>query len=246
MSLPCPVPILFSKGRPFEQALAQALISQDQGVATELQGRLADIRPPTGDTDLSVVAWQGACFVYCASNRIPVKLLHKNPRSTEGGVDIQEAAFAVSLATGVLLERVRQERALLARETRAERTGYVCGRPPYGYRIEGGEFAIDPQQRNAVLFIFEKVREGLPWVDLIRALSSKFSDHGPIKGRPQYWDRVKLRRILEHARLYCLGEYTGGRVKAPVTIPSLAFLPASWIDTQSKSRPPARKASPCP
>ena len=100
MSLPCPVPILVSKGRPFEQALAQALISQDQGVATELQGRLADIRPPTGDTDLSVVAWQGACFVYCASNRIPVKLLHKNPRSTEGGVDIQEAAFAVSLATG--------------------------------------------------------------------------------------------------------------------------------------------------
>lgn len=239
-----PVTIFFTKKRPFEQALALALVGKDQGQPPcYLHGRLKDIVPPADAVGVSLNAWQGACLVYCASNQIEVVLLAKPKRPQPGDVDIQKAAMDVSQATCLLADRVRQERSRIVRQTRAERTGYVCGRPPYGYRVESGEFAIDPKQRDAVEFIFNQVRRDASLSELLRSMLLLFPDHGPVKGRPQFWDRVKIKRILSHARLYCLGEYTGGRINTPITIPALAFLPAAWADTSPQSRPSARKAT---
>jgi len=238
-------PLLFSRRCPFEAALARALILRDKGERATIQGKLADITPPASAGTLSLKAWQGACLVYCATNQIDVTLVPKLKRQPGGAVDIQEAAFAVSQATGVLIERIRYEKSKISREIRAERTGYVCGRPPYGYRVVGGEFEIHPHQRHAVRYVFERIRARSTWGGLLASLKAgDFSKQEPTSSQPQFWDRVKIRRILKHARLYCLGEYSGGRMKSPVTIPSLSFLPADWLNTPTQSRPTALKESP--
>lgn len=235
--------VCFSVKCPFEQALAAALSVRDSGRRVFLSGKLLHITPPDGIDKIELNAWQGACLLYCASNQIEVALHATRGHPEARAVDFQKAAFAVSLATGILIERVRQERSKIARETRAERTGYVCGRPPYGYRVVDGEFAIDPAQKEAVVFIFQSVSADEPLNQIVSELKQHFGYGGPVRGRPQFWDRVKIRRILNHARLYCLGEYTGGRVKSPVTIPELAFLPTSWL-TSVQTRPKAQKDSP--
>ena len=127
------------------------------------------------------------------------------------------ASKALDIAIKDIQNRERKERT----EKRATDTGYVCGRPPYGYKAVGGQLVIRPEQAAAIKLIFQTIRGGGSGYQCLAALKKA-------KARG-YWDGVKVRRILRHSRLYCLGECSF-REKT-VVLPDLAFLPTDWVDT---------------
>jgi len=102
------------------------------------------------------------------------------------------------------------------------------GRPPYGYHMEEGKMVVDQNKSEAVRFIFQQIRNGVSSSELLIDLKKKFKIF-PGDKKKQFWDKVKLRRIIEKARLYCLGEY---QVEGTIlTTKNLAFLPSDWADT---------------
>lgn len=103
------------------------------------------------------------------------------------------------------------------------------GRPPYGYHMVNGELEVDEERADAVKLVFSLLREGTQPCDILEELREKFLLL-PGDEKPQFWDHVKLRRIVEKARLYCLGEYraSDGTI---MSIEKLAFLPPEWVDT---------------
>lgn len=151
------------------------------------------------------------------------------------------------LATAILRKYDRASKALdtairemqaVERQARAEQkalsSGYVGGRPPYGYRAINGQLIKDSRQAESVKLIFKSMRDGSSGYMILTALKE-----AKAKG---YWDGVKVRRILRHARLYCLGECTF-RGKT-VTVPDLAFLPADWVDTYTPCAAATSKDTP--
>lgn len=102
------------------------------------------------------------------------------------------------------------------------------GRPPYGYHTVNGEMEVETVNAEAVSFIFQRLREGTSPFELINELRDKFKKVPGAK-KNQFWDYVKLRRIIQKARLYCLGEYQAEG--ETVTLQKLAFLPPEWVDT---------------
>ena len=132
----------------------------------------------------------------------------------------ERAKTAMDQAIKDMQSKDRQEKAV----KRAIETGYVCGRPPYGYHAINGGLVHNQKQGEAVRLIFTTIRKGGSGYDVLTALKESKA-----KG---YWDGVKIRRILKHSRLYCLGECTF-RGKT-VTIPDLAFLPPEWAGTKSR------------
>lgn len=103
------------------------------------------------------------------------------------------------------------------------------GRPPYGYHMVKGELEVEPERAKAIRYIFERVRQGAIPKEVIDELKAKF---GVMPGdtKPQFWDHIKLRRIVKRSRLYCLGEYQASD-GTKMTISKLAFLPPEWVDT---------------
>lgn len=115
---------------------------------------------------------------------------------------------------------------------------YICGRPPYGYRVVDGKLVPEPQQQEAVKLAFKMADRGCSLPKIVEALQHK---HGRgSDGKSQFWDRVKLRRIWSHVRLYTKGEYaTTGQV---VRIPDLAFMDEAYA-LVAYPTPPGRAAA---
>ncbi len=128
------------------------------------------------------------------------------------------------------LARLRSRRKVGAR---SKEPGYVYGRPPYGYRVVNGHMEPDAERIDLVKTAFECLREGMTVTDAALALQAL--DMGR-DGKKEFWDPVKIRRILKHAALYCLGEYTSPTGEV-VRLPSLAILPRSWVGVAANRMP---------
>lgn len=135
---------------------------------------------------------------------------------------------------------------------------YVCGRPPFGYRVQDKQLHVHLDQAADVTRVFDMIRRKNPIrtvVEVMQALELKkpkpTSEDVPVgkrktgpfgkarKPKAPFWDRKKIARILEHAPLYCTGLYKirGRRM----TLPNLVFLPPGWADT-AVAVPPAAAA----
>lgn len=116
---------------------------------------------------------------------------------------------------------------------------YVCGRPPYGYRVVDGMLAAQPKQQEAVKLAFQMAEKGWALRYIVAALQSDFGKTPD--GKPQFWDRVKLKRIWSHVQLYTHGRYqtAGGPV---LQLPSLAFMQDAYAEVPYPS-PPVRAAA---
>jgi hypothetical protein len=216
----------------FEAAVARALNAKDAGEPVALVCRLSDIqRPQVEQAVFSAAEWRGACLAYLDTHGIELLKLKDPVSPSPAAVRIEDVVKSIQIASNTLTERVRVARLNQRRLVRAAERGYVSGRPPYGYRAIDGDFAVFKPQAAAVRFIFDQIRMGRPMASLVKDVRSRFQGHGYIAGQRQFWDRVKIRRILSRARLYCLGEYLCQGSTTPVHLPHLAFLPPAWAST---------------
>jgi hypothetical protein len=214
----------------FEAAVARTVALRERNEQATLLLNPSDLHPAKDDVQISNQEWSEACIAFLDTNSITYVIQGKQAASPRKSVS--EAISGFIRATKRVTERVRamltSERQLI----RAKVDGYLCGRPPYGYSIVDGKFAINEEQAAAVKFIFTRVRAGDNPTELTSKLTAEYAIGGVIKGKAQFWDRVKVRRILKNARLYCLGEYCGGRLTKPVYLPGNAFLPPEWVGTR--------------
>ena len=84
-----------------------------------------------------------------------------------------------------------------------------------------GKLAPNAKQQEAVSLAFSMAEHGSSLRDIVAALQSK---HGrDSDGKAQFWDRVKLKRVWSHVRLYTQGQYqiAGGSI---LHLPDLAFM----------------------
>lgn len=211
-------------------ATVRALEDTTDGLVAAVGGCLDDIVLPSDHEGFGVVEWQESWLQYLQEHRVALVMLPGAP-PTSAGATTASIIRSYNRASEVLAASIRKVQSEQRRAAKKEAGGYICGRPPYGYLVKGGSFVVNGPQSRAVTFIFEELRKGSTLADLIASLKRKHATGGIIAGKQQFWDRVKIRRILSHARLYCLGQYHGGRGE-PLHLPDLAFLPAEWIDTQ--------------
>lgn len=141
-----------------------------------------------------------------------------------------KAGGSVDLASNVI-RKYHRAFTTLTELLRSRTTSHAkkYGRPPYGYHTVKGEMEVDKTQAKAVELIFQAVREGIPPLKILEDLRKKFKCL-PGEEKPQFWDHVKLRRIINKRRLYCLGEYRANDGRT-VVVKNLAFLPPEWVDT---------------
>lgn len=219
----------------FLQATVRALAETSKGEVAAVAGSLADVALPVKHEGFGIVEWQESWLAYLVAHHIAFLPLASEPSSSTG-----QAASIIrgyNRASGVLAEAVRKIQAEQRRGRKQAEGGYICGRPPYGYTVDDGSFVVNKTQAKAVRFIFAQIRKGEKIADIIKQLRVGHRKGGLIPRKRQYWDRVKVRRILEHRRLYCLGEYAGGRGHHSRS-PDLAFLPKKWVDTHPTPKSP--------
>ncbi len=225
----------------FLEATVKATDAISEGEIAAVAGCLDDVVLPPEHEGFGEIEWRESWLAHLEQSKVAFLPL-KSERSTPS--DAGTAASIIrgyNRAAGVLTEAIRKFQSEQRRDHKVAQGGYVCGRPPYGYRVEDESFVVNKAQSEAVRFIFKQCRAGKGLSDIVEALKTHHSEGGVIRGKAQYWDRVKIRRILAHSRLYCLGHYAGGR-GAPINLPSLAFLPAAWVDTKPNTTP-ARAAA---
>jgi DNA invertase Pin-like site-specific DNA recombinase len=100
----------------------------------------------------------------------------------------QMAGVFFQLDRAMTVKRLRDGRRL-----KAERGGYAHGRPPFGWKAEGGELVEDPAEQAALARIAELHRDGCSLRQIAAAL--KAEGHEPRRG--QRWHPNTLARILE-------------------------------------------------
>lgn len=212
----------------FEEAVARTLALASNGNKVTLWFNPHYLKTPES---IGAQEWEAACIDYLDSHEITyTKYTTVKQPSTQRKI-VGDVISGFVRASKLLTERVKTHMLAERQLGRARTAGYICGRPPYGYAVEAGRFAINEQQSSAVRFVFERIRAGDSCYALAAKLRDKYPKGGVVQGRNQYWDRVKVRRVLSHARLYCLGEYCGGRLTQTVILPELAFLPPEWANT---------------
>lgn len=212
----------------FLEATVRALAEADKGEVAMVGGCIDDVLLPTDCAGFGRTEWQESWLRFLEEHHIAFLALPSASAAPEAGA-AASIIRSYNRAANVLAESVRKMQHDQRRDQRAAEGGYVvCGRPPYGYCVRDGVFVIDPGQAKAVKHIFRELRSGKPLNDIIDRLRS---EHGTAGIRKQYWDRVKVHRILKHRQMYCLGKYDAGDRGHPVHIPELAFLPPEWIDT---------------
>lgn len=213
----------------FLQATVRALSKTSDGEVAAVAGSLDDVVLPKEHEGFGRIEWQESWLAYLETHHVAFLPLPSGAPPTEAG-QVASIIRGYNRASGVLADAVRKIQAEQRRGKKYAEGGYICGRPPYGYTVADGSFVVNDKQAEAVRFIFESLRSAIPLGEVIEALKKQFARGGVIPGKKQYWDRVKVRRILGHRRLYCLGEYAGARGHHSRS-PDLAFLPKDWVDT---------------
>jgi hypothetical protein len=215
-------------GALFLSTLARALAFVRRGERVTVVAQFSDIVVPDGvlasQDDFSDEEWRHSWKAYLEARG--VVFLAVDP----GGMPAVELSTRTSVIRSYQRATQALERAIeVARQAERRDAGeiaYFYGRPPYGYKVEKGQFVVNPAQANAVKEVFQLLMAGTNGGDIVAALAKR-----PRIGRKrrEYWDRKKIRRIVDHASLYCTGTYKP-KSGQQVTIPALAFLPAKWLD----------------
>jgi hypothetical protein len=212
----------------FLSVLARALAIVRRGERVTVVAQFSDIIVPEGvqasQDDFSDEEWRHSWKAYLEARG--VVFLAVDP----GGMPAVELSTRTSVIRSYQRATQALERAIeLARQAERRDAGeiaYFYGRPPYGYKVEKGQFVVNPPQANAVKEVFQLLLAGTNGGDVVAAMAKR-----PRIGRKrrEYWDRKKIKRIIDHASLYCTGTYKP-KTGQQVTIPGLAFLPAKWLD----------------
>lgn len=226
----------------FLEATVKAAESIRDGTLAAVAGCLDDITLPTDHEGFGEVEWQESWLAYLEQNKVAFFSLPSSRPIDASGSAAASIIRGYNRAAGVLTESIRKLQSEQRRDEKVASGGYICGRPPYGYRVIDEEFVVNQDQAHAVRLIFEQCRAGKGLSDILALLKTRHAFTSSREGKPQFWDRVKIRRILNHGRLYCLGHYNGGRGQS-VRVPSLAFLPPAWVDTHSNTAARAASAS---
>ncbi len=219
----------------FLEATVKAADAIRDGTIAAVAGSLDDVALPPEHEGFGEVEWRESWLAYLEQSKVAFLPLKTDRPSQNGSGAVASIIRGYNRAAGALEESIRKYQSEQRRGEKVAQGGYVCGRPPYGYRAQDESFVVNKRQAAAVEYIFKQCRAGKPLTYIINGLKDKHSAGGVIHGKPQYWDRVKVRRILNHSRLYCLGQYEGGRGQ-PIHLPGLAFLPASWVGTRPNTR----------
>lgn len=195
-----------------------------RGGAVTIVAALSTIKAPSDATsDYLDAEWREGWLGYLDTHNIPFHVLDTG--------DQEPTTIAKSSAIRSFRNAMTDLEARLVESQRPQRsaTFYVCGRPPFGYRVEDRRLIVDKQQSADVTKIFSMIRAGTPIRDVVEAMQ--------VRKGAAFWDRKKVSRILAHASLYCEGIYAVRGVD--VVLPQLVFLPRDWIDT---GVPPATAA----
>jgi hypothetical protein len=223
----------------FLTATARALADIDHGEMAAVGGCLDDIPLPIAHDGFGRVEWCESWLTFLKDRGVAFLAIPSVQTVTDSDASAASIIRGYTRAAEVLAGEIRKLQAEQRRDSKEASGGYICGRPPYGYQVVKGAFVINPAQAKTVKHIFTQLREGVSLNQLIADLKEHHAQGGVIAGKPQFWDRVKIRRILKHARMYCLGQYGGGRGQ-PLRSPELAFLPSTWLSIAS---PPAARAA---
>lgn len=214
----------------FLTATARALEDVARGEMAAVGGCPDDITLPAAHEGFGRVEWCESWLAYLKEHSIAFLAIPSQHPVTSAAASAASIIRGYNRAAEVLAGEIRKLQADQRRGQREASGGYICGRPPYGYHVREGAFVINPAQAQTVKHIYTQLRNGVTLNELVLDLKKHHSKGGLKPGKPQYWDRVKVRRILKHARMYCLGQYDGGRGQ-PLQIPDLAFLPPAWLAT---------------
>ena len=201
------------------------------GESVTIVGDISEVRvPPDVPADAYTDAeWRLAWLAYieaCEIGYMPVG----------NGKSVQELEGA-STSTIRKYQRAVASMTLTCRELAAAGRAlnrHVCGRPPYGYLSADGRLIPNPIQVKYIKRIFKMLRDKMMLKDIIEEMRST---------TPEFWDRVKVRRILGHKALYCRGEYRAARGGIAV-LPELAILPPTWESAKSTPRSVATVSPP--
>jgi len=197
-------------------AIAHAMELRSKGPVL-MVGPISEWVPPPDDHPIDVVSWREGLIRMLESSEIGVEF-----------IDIEDVSLATrrSANDADVIRRFLRALGRIEQELASRKRGVSFhGRPPYGYRVSGGRVIIDPYAAEAVTLIFQNTRKGTAPKDTLAELKRRFP-RTPDGKKTQFWDHAKIRRILDHAPLYCRGLRNG-----TARSPALAFLPSEWVDT---------------
>jgi DNA invertase Pin-like site-specific DNA recombinase len=110
--------------------------------------------------------------------------------------DPQRDFFRHIMVAAAALERsMIVMRTAVGKAHKAQKGGYCGGRPPFGYRAEGSELAIDPTDAMVTRYIFDK-RDSSGWS--LETIAQHLASMDP----DGHWSRTKIRRIIQRRRFY--------------------------------------------
>lgn len=207
-----------------------------------LVGSLNDLKAPQEDKEsergFSDEEWREGWLAYLGEESL--SWLSINAPSFEfvkvSRVSVIRSYRRAMLALMRLLAKARSRR---SKDVRSSEPRYTSGRPPYGYRAKDGCLEHDvPGVLARVRKVYELIR-GRVSVSRVAAAMTESEKIKPAADR-QSWDPVKVRRLLSHASLYCLGEYRSEKLVKRA--PELAFLPSTWSRTVPYRKTLALKA----
>lgn len=202
----------------FHQALVVARQRMEEGHQVAIVGPIDALVPPdVGQSTWTAAEWREAWLHMAREEGITyLPVLDGSSIPVDQSGDEVPATARQSIirryqaACSGLRRYVRRLKMELAKEHATRERGYAGGRPPYGYRVEQGQLVVHNDQANAVRLIFKLAATGKHSVsDICRMMKA----HSP----DQFWDGVKVRRILGHAKLYASGSYeasTGTKLPA--------------------------------
>lgn len=214
-------------------AIIMAIRATKEGSAATIIGRISDLAPPVG---INLDVW--AESVVNGIRDRGFDFMPLDPEVLEEFQKKRKRLHAVieeyHRATQLLDEEVNDRRIVNISKALAA-NGRKYGRPPYGYCVRDGELQLEKDQSAAIATIITMIRDGHQLSEIIQSMNEKFSKRKVKVGKrtrtkKQHWDYVKLRRIVDRIRLYCLGEYVAAD-GTKMIIRGLAFLPPEYADT---------------
>lgn len=105
---------------------------------------------------------------------------------------IGRLVFTIMAGVAELERLLILERTAFGRNTKRERGGYSHGAPPYGYRAEDGELALEPSEQRVITAI--RRYRGLRWS--LREIANKLTKDGFKTKRGGKWHPSIISKIL--------------------------------------------------
>lgn len=210
-----------------------------RGHVVTVCGSIEDVVPPQvirqqPSTGFTVHEWRESWLAYlgeCSlawSSIDPVRMA-----LSEHAQELSRSSIIRSYQRAVraLAKQLMRIRAARTADEHGKVPGTFHGRPPYGYRVIKGRLVPDTPRLRTIEQAFRLVRDGKTISETARMLRQQ-AIAAARSAKVEFWDPKKVSRILQHARLYCLGEYVNGAGET-VTVRDLVVLPPEWVNTHT-------------